>query len=113
MKLPEALDALLKAEDEALEVRNSAEQEAKAIIQKAHDKFAQDQEARLSAARNEARAHVESIKHSVETEASHIAELAQKARDKMQEHFDKKTPELIAKIAEETAARYAAQGRSR
>ncbi|MDR1376400.1 MAG: hypothetical protein LBJ22_02720, partial [Synergistaceae bacterium] len=56
MKLSEVLDVLLKAEDEALEMRSSAEQEAKAVIQKAHDKFARDQEARLNAAREEARA---------------------------------------------------------
>jgi vacuolar-type H+-ATPase subunit H len=110
MKLSEALEVLLKAEDKALEIRTAAEQEAKAIIQKAHDKFAQDQESRLNAAREEARAQVESTKHSVEMDALHIAELAQKARDRMREHFGKSGPALTAKIAGDLAARYAAQG---
>ena len=112
VKLSEVLEVLLKAEDEALEMRTSAEQEAKGIIRKAHDKFAQDQEARLNAAREEARVRVESTRHSVEIEALHIAELALKARERMQENFDRGTPALIAGMAEETALRYAAQGRS-
>ncbi len=112
MKLSEVLNVLLKAEDEALEIRSAAEQEAKAIIQKAHDKFTQDQESCLNGAREEARSQVESTKQAVEMEALHISELALKAREKMREHFDRKTPELIAKLAEETAIKYAAQGRS-
>ena len=112
MKLPEVVEALLKVEDEALEMRSSAEQEAKVILQKARDKFAQDQEARLNAAREEARAQVELTKQSVEMEALHIAESAQAARDKMREHFDKNVPVLISKMAEETAGRYVTQGRA-
>ena len=54
MKLPEALDVLLKAEDEALEMRNAGEREAKAVIQKTRDGFAREQESRLNAAREEA-----------------------------------------------------------
>jgi vacuolar-type H+-ATPase subunit H len=111
MKLPEVLEVLLKAEDEAAEMREAAERDAKAVIQKAHDKFAADQEARLSAAREEARAQVESTKQSVEMETQHIAELAQRAREKMQEHFDKSVPELISRMAGEVALKYAAQGR--
>ena len=113
VKLPEVLEVLLKAEDEALEMRASAEQEAKSVVRKAHDKFAQDQEARLNAAREEARVQVESTKHSAEMEALHIAELAQKARERMQEHFDRSVPGVIAGIAEEMALRYAARGRFR
>jgi uncharacterized protein with HEPN domain len=112
MKLSEVLDVLLKAEDEALEMRSSAEQEAKSVIQKAHDKFARDQEARLNAAREEARARVESTQQAVEMEVLHIGELAKKSREKMREQFEAHVPALIAKIAEDTAARYAAQGRS-
>ena len=111
MKLSEVLEALLKAEDEAGEMRSSAEREAKEILQKAHEKFAQTQEARLAVAREEARAQVESTRHSVEMETQHIAELAQKAREKMQEHFDKRAPELIAKMTEKAALEYAAHGR--
>ena len=111
MKLSEALEALLKAEDEAGEMRSSAELEAKEILRKAHDKFARDQEARLAAAREEARAQVESARHSVEMEAQHIAELAQKAQEKMQEHFDNRAPELIAGMTEKAALEYAAHGR--
>ncbi|MDR1977185.1 MAG: hypothetical protein LBQ42_00455 [Synergistaceae bacterium] len=111
MKLSEVLDVLLKAEDEALEARGAAEQQAKAIVQKARDKFAQDQEARLNAAREEARAQVESTKHAVEMEALHIAELAKKSREKMREHFENDVPALIARMAEDAAAGYAAQGR--
>ena len=112
MKLSEVLEVLLKAEDEALEMRGAAEQEAKALIQKARDKFAADQEARLSAAREEARVQVESARHSAEMEALHIADLAQKERDALRERFEKNAPALIARIAGETAARYAAQRRA-
>ena len=111
MKLSEVVEVLLKAEDEAGEMRDEAERQAKAILRKAHEKFAQDQEARLNAAREEARTQVESAKHSVEMETQHIAELAQKTREKMQEHFDKSAPELIAKMTEKTALEYAAHGR--
>ena len=111
MKLSEVVNVLLKAEDEALEIRNSAEQEAKALVQKAHDKFARDQEARLNAAREEARTQVESARQSVEMEAQHIADLAQKSRDRMREHFEANAPALIAKMAEEMATKYAAQGK--
>ena len=112
MKLSEVLEVLLKAEDEALEIRSAAEQEAKALVQKLRDKFAADQEARLSAAREEARAQVESAQHSAEMEALHIADLAQKERDVLREHFEKNAPALIARIAGEMAARYAAQRRA-
>ena len=111
MKLSEVLEALLKAEDEAGEMRGFAEREAKEIIQKAHDKFAQVQEARLAAAREEARVQVESARHSMEIETQHIAEIAQKAREKMQEHFDRRAPELIADMTEKAALEYAAHGR--
>ena len=111
MKLSEVLEALLKAEDEAGEMRGSAEHEAKEIIRKAHDKFAQIQEARLTAAREEARAQVESTRHSMDIETQQIAEIAQKALEKMQEHFDKRAPELIANMTEKTALEYAAHGR--
>jgi hypothetical protein len=45
-------------------------------------------------------------------EALHIGELARKSREKMREQFETYVPALIAKIADDTAARYAAQGRS-
>ena len=115
MKLPEVVDAILKTEEEAGKMRRATEREAKAILQKAHDKFAQEQEARLNAAREEARTQVESARHSVDMETLHIAELAQKTREKMQEHFDSRVPELIAKMAEKTAmelAGHAAHGRT-
>ena len=112
MKLSEVLDVLLKAEDEALEMRTLAEQEAKAMLQKAHDRFSQDQEARLNAAREEARVQVDSAKQSVDMEVQHIAEMAQRSRERMQAHFDEKVPGLIAQLARDVAERYAEQGRS-
>jgi vacuolar-type H+-ATPase subunit H len=110
MKLPEVLDILLKAGDEAMETRAAAEQEAKALIQKTHEKFAAEQEARLNAARGEARALVESTRQSVEMEALHIAELAQKSRDSMREHFEANVSALISGLADKVAAGYAARG---
>ncbi|MDR1874360.1 MAG: hypothetical protein LBQ90_05005 [Synergistaceae bacterium] len=111
MKLPEVLGVLLKAEDEALEMKNAAEQEAREIIRKTHEKFVQEQEVRLVAAREEARIQVESARQAAEMDALHIAELARKGREKMQALFEEKTPDLIARLAEEVAARYATQGR--
>ena len=110
MKLPEVLDTLLKAEDKAGEMRDSAEREAKAILREARDKFARERESRLNAVREEARAQMESATRSVDTETRRIAELAQKAREKMQEHFDNRVPELISGMAEKTALEYAARG---
>jgi vacuolar-type H+-ATPase subunit H len=112
MKLPEVLDALLKTEDEALEVRAAAEREAKLIVQKAHDNFARDQESRLNAAREETRAQVESTRQSAEMESLHIADLARKSRDKMRENFNANVPPLITKMADDLAARYTAWRRS-
>jgi len=111
MKLPEVLDVLLKAEDEALEMKNAAELEAGEIIRKVREKFAQDQDARLAAAREEARAQVESARQAVEMDALHVAKLAERGREKMKKLFDEKTPALIARLAEDIAARYAAQDR--
>jgi vacuolar-type H+-ATPase subunit H len=113
MKLSEVLEVLLKAEDEAQEMRVSAEQEAKAVVREAHDKFAQTQEALLNAARRDARAQVESTRQAVEMEALHIAELAKKSRGRMQEHFEAQLPALISKLTENVAARYAARGEVR
>jgi vacuolar-type H+-ATPase subunit H len=112
MKLPEVLEVLLKAEDEALEMRSAAEQEAKAVVRKAHDKFAQTQEALLNSARVDARAQVESARQSAETDALHVAELAKAARDRMREHFEARSPALIAQLAESVAVRYADLGKS-
>jgi vacuolar-type H+-ATPase subunit H len=113
LKLPEVLEALLKAEDEAMEMRSSAEQEAKAILQKAHDKFAQTQEALLNAARADARAQVESARQTAEMEALHVSELAKASRDRMREHFEVRSPALIAQLAEGVAVGYAARGKIR
>jgi vacuolar-type H+-ATPase subunit H len=111
MRLPEVLDVLLKARDEAVQTRAEAEQEAKALLQKAHEKFAAEQEARLNTARGEARALVESTRQSVEMEALQIADLGQKSRDSMREHFEANASALIAGLADKVASRYAAQGR--
>ncbi|MCL2009287.1 MAG: hypothetical protein FWG71_01915 [Synergistaceae bacterium] len=113
MKLPEVLETLLKAEDEAGEIRGSAEREAKAILGEAYDKLARERESRLNAANEEAQTQAESAQNSADAETRRIAELAQKAREKMQEHFDARVPELIAKMAEKTALEYAARGRAR
>jgi vacuolar-type H+-ATPase subunit H len=111
MKLSEVLDVLLKAEDEVREARGSAEQEAKAIVQRARDQFVQAQESRLNAAREEARAQVESARQAADMEALHIAELARKSRERMREHFESDVPALIARMAKDVATEYAAQGR--
>jgi vacuolar-type H+-ATPase subunit H len=107
LRLPEVIEALLKAEDEAREMRASAEQEAKVIIQKAHDKFTQTQEALLSAARTDARAQVESARQNAEMEALHISELAKAERDRMVEHFEARSPALITQLAGSVAVKYA------
>ena len=92
-------------------MRDSAEREAEAILHEARDKFALERESRLDAANGEARTQVESVRRLVDMETRRIAELAQKAREKMQEHFDTRVPELVAGIAEKTALEYAARGR--
>jgi vacuolar-type H+-ATPase subunit H len=111
MKLPEVLEVLLKAEDEALEMKNAAGQEAGEIIRKTHEKFLQEQETRLATARDEAHVQVESARRAAEMDALHISDLARKGREKMQALFEEKSPDLIARLAEEVASRYATQGR--
>ena len=101
----------MKAEDEAGEMRDSAEREAGEILREARDKFARERESRLNAVREEARTQMESAGRSVDMETRRIAELAQKTREKMREHFDARVPELIAGMAEKTAQEYAARGR--
>ncbi|GHS89155.1 hypothetical protein AGMMS49957_11890 [Synergistales bacterium] len=110
MKLSEALDVLLKADDEAVEAKASAEREAKAIIQKAHDEYAQAEDTLLSEARKEAANQMESARLSAEKESSHIIALADVSVARMLEQFEKREPGLIARFADSLAARYAARG---
>lgn len=111
MKLSEVLTVLLKAEDEAVEIRLDAERQAKALIEKARNAFSENQEARLKAAREEARAQVESARQAVEIDAQHVLALSKASCEKIQDHFDNKIPQLINQLADELATKYALQGR--
>ncbi|GHV34075.1 hypothetical protein FACS1894187_03910 [Synergistales bacterium] len=109
MKLSEALEVLLKAEDEAVEAKTLAEREAKAIIQKAHDEYARTEDSSLNEARVSAARQMEDARLSAEKESQHIAALADVSVSRMIEQFEKREPGLIARFADALAARYAAR----
>ena len=109
LTLTEVLDVLLRAEDESGERLASARREAKDTVRRTQERFAQDREARLKAARSDALAQIESRK-SAEMEVLHIADMERKRRERMRENYDRKVPALIARMAEDIAARYASRG---
>ena len=43
-------------------------------------------------------------------EALHIAEMGRRGRERMRENYDRRAPALIARMAEDIAARYASRG---
>lgn len=110
LTLTEVLDVLLRAEDESGEQLTSARREAKETMRHTEEQFARDREARLKAARSDALAQIESARKSVEMEVLHIADMGRKGRERMRENYDRKVPALIAKMAEDIAARYASRG---
>ena len=110
MKLSEALEVLLKAEDEAVEANTLAEREAKAIIQKTHEEFARDEDASLSEARKLAASQIEDARIAAEKECQHIAAVADVSLSRMLEQFEKREPDLIARFANGLAVRYTAGG---
>ncbi|GAB1428662.1 hypothetical protein MASR2M17_20920 [Aminivibrio sp.] len=75
MNLADVLTALLSAEDEAADSVEEAKRKASDILREAREKFAADQEARLNAARAQAKAIVESARHSAELEAAQISDM--------------------------------------
>ena len=110
MNLSDVLTALLSAEDEAVESVEKARRKAEDILRENREKFASDQEARLTAARAQAKAIVESARHSAELEAAQIADLGMRGRQKMKEQFEEKAPLVVSKLAEEIAGRYGKKG---
>ena len=110
LTLTEVLDVLLRAEDESGERLASARREARDTVRRTQERFAQDREARLKAARSDALAQIESARKSAEMEVLHIADMERKRRERMRENYDRKVPALIAGMAEDIAARYASRG---
>ena len=110
LTLTEVLGVLLRAEDESGKRRDSAKREAEEVMRRAQARFARDREARLKAARSDALAQIESARKSAEMEALHIAEMGRRGRERMRENYDRKAPALIARMAEDIAARYASRG---
>ncbi|MBP6333491.1 MAG: ATPase [Aminivibrio sp.] len=110
MNLSEVLTALLAAEDEAADSVEDARRKAADILRENREKFAADQEARLTAARAQAKAIVESARHSAELEAAQIADMGMRGRQKMKDQFAEKAPQVVSKFAEEIAGRYGKKG---
>ncbi|MDR1741607.1 MAG: hypothetical protein LBR38_07160 [Synergistaceae bacterium] len=111
MKLSDVLDVLLKAEENALGMKIDADHEAETVKSEAHSVFEAEQEAALSKARAEARARVEAAGHAADVESLQISEQSKKVCEKMKANFAEHVPSIIAKLAEELAARHAAEGR--
>lgn len=110
MNLSEVLTALLGAEDEAANSVEEAKRKAGDILRESREKFASDQEARLTAARAQAKAIVESARHSAELEAAQISDLGMRGRQKMKDQFTEKAPLVVSKLAEEIAERHGKKG---
>lgn len=110
MNLSEVLTALLAAEDEAADSVEDARRKAADILRENREKFAADQEARLTAARAQAKAIVESARHSAELEAAQIADMGMRGRQKMKDQFAEKAPQVVSQFAEEIVGRYGKKG---
>ncbi|MGI6783154.1 MAG: hypothetical protein ACOX5A_02915 [Aminivibrio sp.] len=110
MNLSDVLTALLAAEDEAAETVDGARRRAADILRTNREKFTADQEARLTAARAQAKAIMESARHSAELEAAQIADMGVRNRQKMKDNFAEKAPSMIKAFALEIAARYGSKG---
>ena len=110
MNLAEVLTALLSAEDEAADSVEGAKRKASDLLRETREKFSADQEARLNAARVQAKAIVESARHSAELEAAQIADMGLRGRQKMKDQFAEKAPSIVAALAAETAERYGKKG---
>ena len=110
MNLAEVLTAILSAEDEAADSVEGAKRKASDLLRETREKFSADQEARLNAARVQAKAIVESARHSAELEGAHISDMGLRGRQKMKDQFAEKAPSIVAALAAETAERYAKKG---
>ncbi|MBL3540041.1 ATPase [Aminivibrio sp.] len=110
MNLSEVLTTLLAAEDEAADSVEDARRKAADILRENREKFAAEQEARLGAARAQAKAIVESARHSAEMEAAQIADMGMRARQKMKDQFAEKAPQVVSQFAKEIAERYEKKG---
>jgi V/A-type H+-transporting ATPase subunit G/H/F-type H+-transporting ATPase subunit b len=110
VNLSTVLSELLAAEDEAAGSVEAARRKASELLRESRERFAADQEARLTAARAQAKAIVESARHSAELEAAQIADMGARGRRKMNEQFGQAGPEIVRTLAQETAARYGRKG---
>ena len=105
MNLGTVLNELLLTEDEAVASVDEARRKAAEILREARERFAADQEERLTAARAQAKELVESARRSGELEAAQIAEMGAQERRQMTEHFAHVVPEAVRSLVEETVAR--------
>jgi V/A-type H+-transporting ATPase subunit G/H/F-type H+-transporting ATPase subunit b len=106
VNLSTVLSELLAAEDDAVGNVEAARRKASEILREARERFAADQEARLTAARAQSKAIVESARHSAELEAAQIADMGVRGRQRMKDRFEEAAPEIVRAMAKDTAAKY-------
>lgn len=106
MNLSTVLSELLAAEDEAVGSVEAARRKAAELLRESREHFAADQEARLTAARAQSKAIVESARHSAELEAAQIADMGVRGRQKMKERFEEAAPDIVRSLAKDVAAKY-------
>lgn len=106
MNLGTVLSELLAAEDEAVAGVEAARRKASEILRESRERFAVDQEARLTAARAQAKAIVESARHSAELEAAQIADMGLRGRQRMKDRFAEAAPDIVRSLAKDVAAKY-------
>ena len=110
MNLSTVLGELLAASDDATASVEAARRKASEMLRESRERLAADREVRLTAARAQAKAIVESARQSAELEAAQIAEMGANGRRKMEEHFAESAPEIVRSLVMETAARYGRLG---
>ncbi|MDI9388593.1 MAG: hypothetical protein QM441_05100 [Synergistota bacterium] len=111
MNLSTVLGELLAASDDATASVEAARRKASEMLRESRERLAADREVRLTAARAQAKAIVESARQSAELEAAHITDMGVRGRQKMKERFEQAAPEIVRTMAIEVAARFGPQAR--
>ncbi len=108
--LQEFLTLLLGAESEARRKTEEARIQAEEVITRARQDFQQEREARLAAVRDQAKTLIDAAEKSTEAEIRQIQFQEQQETEGMAGRFKAHVGDVVATIAEETAAEYIRKG---
>lgn len=108
--LQEVLAVLLGAESEADHLVEEGRAEADRISRSAREEFTQEREDRLRAAREQAKAVVESARNSADVESAQILSIAQREGTALARRFEESGRSIVKALAAEIASQYLAKG---